>query len=187
MIEYCDRFNIQIRFSSVSRPQTNGQVESANNEIPNGIKKKIEGAKETWDEELPRILWTSRITIKEATGHTPFSLVYGSEAVLTVEIDIPSTRITYYSHSENEEEKIMNLDLLLETRGNALYGEDNRERKAGSQLGWPIQNYPLHQTRDVRIRRYEREKATPLMERRSLEEILHLTRSARGHRKNKIG
>ncbi|XP_057530029.1 uncharacterized protein LOC130808593 [Amaranthus tricolor] len=42
-IQYCDKFHIQIRFSSVSRPQTNGQVESANKEILNGIKKKIEG------------------------------------------------------------------------------------------------------------------------------------------------
>ena len=84
-------FNIQIRFSSVSQPQTNGQVESANKEILNGIKKKIEGAKGTWDEELPNILWASRTTIKDAIGHTPFSLVYGSEAVLPLEIGIPST------------------------------------------------------------------------------------------------
>ncbi|XP_057545841.1 uncharacterized protein LOC130824839 [Amaranthus tricolor] len=91
-IEYCDKFNIQIRFSSVSRPQTNGQVESANKEILNGIKKKIEGVKGNWDEELPGILWASRTTIKDATGHTPFSLVYGSEAVLPVEIGVPSTR-----------------------------------------------------------------------------------------------
>ncbi|XP_057543932.1 uncharacterized protein LOC130823331 [Amaranthus tricolor] len=119
-IEYCDKFNIQIRFSSVSRPQTNGQVESANKEILNGIKKKIEGVKGNWDEELPGILWASRTTIKDATGHTPFSLVYGSEAVLPVEIGIPSTRVTYYSHDENEEGKRANLDLLPETRGNAM-------------------------------------------------------------------
>ena len=86
----------------------------------NDIKKKIEGAKGTWDEELPDILWASRTTIKEATRHTPFSLVYGSEAVLLVEIGIPSTRVTYYSHSENEQEKITKLDLLQKTRGNAL-------------------------------------------------------------------
>lgn len=62
----------------------------------------------------------SRTTIKEATGHTPFSLVYGSEAVLPVEIGIPSTRVTFYSHGENTEEKKINLDLLPETRENAL-------------------------------------------------------------------
>ncbi|XP_057548014.1 uncharacterized protein LOC130826442 [Amaranthus tricolor] len=81
-IEYCDKFHIQIRFSSVSRPQTNGQVEAANKEILNGIKKKIEGVK--------------------------------------VEIGVPSTRVIYYSYDENEERKRANLDLLPETRGNAL-------------------------------------------------------------------
>ena len=90
-IDDCDNFNIQIRYSSVSRPQMNGQVEST---------KKIEGAKGTWDEELQCILWASRTTIKEATSHTPFSLVYRSEAVLPVEIGIRSTRITYYSHKQ---------------------------------------------------------------------------------------
>ncbi|XP_057534393.1 uncharacterized protein LOC130812803 [Amaranthus tricolor] len=119
-IEHYDRFNIQIRFSLVSQPQTNGQVESTNKEILNGIKKKIEGAKGTWDEELPGILWASRTTIKEATEHTPFSLVYGSKAILPVEIGIPSTRVTYYSHNENDKKKRTNLDLLPEIRGNAL-------------------------------------------------------------------
>ena len=84
----------------MSQPQTNGQVESANKKILNGIKKKIERAKGTWDEELPGILWASRTTVKEATSHTPFSLVYRSEAVLPVEIGIRSTRITYYSHKQ---------------------------------------------------------------------------------------
>jgi hypothetical protein len=119
-VEYCSKFNIQIRFSSVSRPQTNGQVESANKEILNGIKKKIEGAKGSWDEELPGVLWASRTTVKETTGHTPFSLVYGSEAVLPIEIDIPSTRVTFYNNDDNTAARRVNLDLLPETRGNAL-------------------------------------------------------------------
>ena len=46
-----------------------------------------------------------RTTLKDATRHTPFSLVYGSEAVLPVEIGIPSTRIAYYSYEENDAEK----------------------------------------------------------------------------------
>ena len=93
---------------------------AANKKILNGMKKKIEGEKGTWDEEVPGILWASRTTVKEATGHNPFSLVYGSEAVLPVEIGMSSTRVTYYSHKENEQEKRTNLDLLPETRGNAL-------------------------------------------------------------------
>ena len=53
----------------------NRQVESANKEVLNGIKKKIKGAKDTWDEELSGILWESRTTVKDATSYTPFSLV----------------------------------------------------------------------------------------------------------------
>ncbi|XP_057520371.1 uncharacterized protein LOC130800739 [Amaranthus tricolor] len=143
--QYCDKFGIQIRFSSVSRPQTNEQVESANKEILNGIKKKIEGLKGTWDEELPGILWASRTTVKEATGHTPFSLVYGSEAVLPVEIDIPSTRVTYYSHDENEQRKRENLDLLSETRGNALLRSMAQKKKMTRSFNRLVKTKHIHE------------------------------------------
>ena len=89
----------------------------------------MEGAKGIWDEELPDIPWASQTTIKEATGHTPFSLVFGSGAVRPVEIGIPSTRVTYYSHSENELEKRTNLDLLPETMGNALLKSIAKKKK----------------------------------------------------------
>lgn len=55
-VAYFEKFNIQIRFSSVSPPQNSDQVESANKEILNGIKNKIQRAKGIWDEELPSIL-----------------------------------------------------------------------------------------------------------------------------------
>jgi len=117
---YCAQFDIQTRFTSVARPQSNGQAEAANKVILQGIKKKVEAAKGAWVDELPGILWSTRTTVKEATGHTPFSLVYGSEAVLPVEVGIPSPRITFYDYQQNNAEKAIELDLLPETRGNAL-------------------------------------------------------------------
>jgi ribonuclease HI len=141
--EYCNKFNIHIRFSSVSRPQTNGQVESANKEILNGIKKKIEGAKGAWDEELPGVLWATRTTVKESTGHTPFSLVYGSEAVLPVEIGIPSTRITFYDHDDNAAAKRVNLDLLPETRGNALLRSIAQKQRMARQFNRHVKTKTL--------------------------------------------
>ena len=38
--------------------------------------------------------WAYNITHKMATGHTPFELVYGTEAVLPLEIELPTLRIT---------------------------------------------------------------------------------------------
>jgi hypothetical protein len=46
-----------------------------------------------------------RTTVKETTGHTPFSIVYGSKAMLSLEIGIPSTRVAYYSYKKNDAEK----------------------------------------------------------------------------------
>jgi len=45
-------------FASVGRPQTNGQVESFNKIISDGIKKKLEKAKGLWADELPNVLWS---------------------------------------------------------------------------------------------------------------------------------
>jgi hypothetical protein len=40
----------------------------------------------TWVKELPSVFWALRNTPSNATGHTPFSLVYGSEAMLPTEV-----------------------------------------------------------------------------------------------------
>jgi hypothetical protein len=40
-----------------------------------------------WVKELPLVLWVLPITQSRAMGHTPFSLVYGSEAMLPTEVE----------------------------------------------------------------------------------------------------
>ena len=46
-----------------------------------------------WYEYLPFALWGYRTTTRIAIGQTPFSLVYGFEAVLPIEIKIKSLRV----------------------------------------------------------------------------------------------
>ncbi|XP_071694275.1 uncharacterized protein [Rutidosis leptorrhynchoides] len=56
--------------------------ELANNrDIVSGIKKRLFEKRTGWVDELPNVLWAHRTTFKKSTGETPFSLVYGSEAV----------------------------------------------------------------------------------------------------------
>ncbi|XP_075080066.1 uncharacterized protein LOC142165400 [Nicotiana tabacum] len=69
---------------------------------------------------LPGILWAYRTTAKTGVGETPFSLVYGAEALIPVEIGKPSTRYTQATEESNEEEMRINLDLLEERRDAAL-------------------------------------------------------------------
>ena len=46
-----------------------------------------------WHEMLPFSLHGYRTLARTTTGETPFSLVYGMEVILPVEVQIPSLRI----------------------------------------------------------------------------------------------
>ena len=43
-----------------------------------------------WSEKLPFALWAYRTSFRTSIGATPYSLVYGMEAVLLVEIEMSS-------------------------------------------------------------------------------------------------
>ncbi|KAL5540600.1 hypothetical protein UlMin_043549 [Ulmus minor] len=53
----CSKQGIKKHFSSVAHPQSNGQVEAVNKTIKRNLEKKLEGLKNVWVEELPRVLW----------------------------------------------------------------------------------------------------------------------------------
>ena len=55
--EYCCNLGITNRCLSPAYPQSNGQAEATTKTIVNGLKKMLEGAKGTWTEELPNVLW----------------------------------------------------------------------------------------------------------------------------------
>ncbi|GJZ13989.1 reverse transcriptase domain-containing protein [Tanacetum coccineum] len=48
-------------------------------------------------EELPHVLWAHRTMIKSSNGDTPFSLTYGTEAIIPAEIGMPTLRTAYYN------------------------------------------------------------------------------------------
>jgi len=56
-----------------------------------------------WHEMLPFALHGYRTSVRTSTGATPYSLVYGMEAVLPFEVEIPSQRILTESGLEESE------------------------------------------------------------------------------------
>ena len=46
-----------------------------------------------WHEKLPYALWGYRTSVRTSTSATPYSLVYGMEAVLPVEVELASLRV----------------------------------------------------------------------------------------------
>ena len=63
-------------------------------------------------------LWDYRMSIKSATGFTSFQLVYGLEATLPIECEIPSLKIAVelLLDTSPEEERLLYLERLDETR-----------------------------------------------------------------------
>ena len=80
------------------------------------LKTKLEERKGLWAEELPKVLWAYRTTSQTSMGEAPFSLAYRVEAIIPVEIGVPSLRRETYNQEENFLLQRYELDLLKEKR-----------------------------------------------------------------------
>ncbi|XP_016192121.1 uncharacterized protein LOC107633001 [Arachis ipaensis] len=116
LASFLKNFNIQHHFSSVEHPQTTGQAEAANRIILQAMRKKLSDAKGEWADLIPEILWSYNTTIQTTTGETPFKLVYGTEALILVEVSIPTLRFEFYHHNHNIDTRKAELDLVEEDR-----------------------------------------------------------------------
>ena len=56
------------------------------------------------------------MTPKRSTGETPFSMTYGTKAVISIEISLLSSRVVCFAKGRNDESMIGNLDALEERR-----------------------------------------------------------------------
>ncbi|CAI8604819.1 unnamed protein product [Vicia faba] len=92
MTGLCEEFKIVHHNSSPYKPKMNGDVEDAHKNIKKIIQKMVVTYKD-WHEMLPFSLHGYRTSVHTSTGATPFYLVYGMEAVLPVEVEIPSLRV----------------------------------------------------------------------------------------------
>ena len=122
MIEVCTRFKIKHHNSVPYQPKMNGVVEAANKNVKKIIAKAIETYKD-WHEKLPFALHTYRTGVQTSTEATPYSLVYGMEAVLPIEVEIPFLRVLREVELEEAEwvqARYEQLNLIEEKRMKAI-------------------------------------------------------------------
>ncbi|GKC33645.1 reverse transcriptase domain-containing protein [Tanacetum coccineum] len=142
--DWCKKLNITQCFALVKHPQFNGLVERANRSLGKGIKARLCEENKNWIKELPHVLWAHRTMIKSSHGDIPFSLTYGTEAVIPAEIRMPTYRIAVVDVIHNNEELQLNLDLLKEQREYAAI------RKAKAKL--KMKKYYIARVRGVTFR-----------------------------------
>ena len=74
-------------------PKGIGQVEASNKRLLKILGKMTKENEKGWKEELPTSLWAHRTTISQATRTSPFSLVYGIEVVIPIDLVRPVVKL----------------------------------------------------------------------------------------------
>ncbi|GJX15443.1 reverse transcriptase domain-containing protein [Tanacetum coccineum] len=127
--DWCEKLCIRQCFASVKHQQANGLVERANRSLGEGIKARLDERSKDWIEELPHVLWAHRTMIKSSNGENPFSLTYGTEAVIPAEIGMPTLRTAEMDPTKNNEALGINLDLIEQRREQAAIQKAKSKKK----------------------------------------------------------
>jgi hypothetical protein len=109
----------------VAHPRANGQVERANEMILGPLRKKVfnksEKLAEKWIRELPYVVWSLRTQPSRALhGNTTFFMVYGSKAVLPVDLIFGVSGLTFKSIVGAKATRLEDIDVLEEERLNVV-------------------------------------------------------------------
>lgn len=119
----------------------------------------VSRSKKDWHERLGEALWAYRTTHRTPTQATPYSLVYGVEAVLLLEKQIPSLRIAIQeglTTEDNARLRLEELEALDERRLEAQQRLECYQARLSRALSSPIglcvnaarlkkhNNYTLH-------------------------------------------
>ena len=70
-------------------------AESSNKNLIRIIKITIEDNQRCWHQKLRTTLWVDRITPKRSIGNSPFMLVYGREARLSISLEFPTLELAH--------------------------------------------------------------------------------------------
>ncbi|XP_055961466.1 uncharacterized protein LOC130015405 [Mercurialis annua] len=119
MDKLCVEFKFKQYNASMYNAPANGLAEAFNKTLCSLLKKNVSRTKRDWHERLGEALCAYRTTHRTATGATPYSLVYGTEAVLPLECQVPSLRIAIQeglSSNENARLRLEELEALDEKR-----------------------------------------------------------------------
>jgi hypothetical protein len=136
LAKFCLEYGIVLSHSSNHYSQENGLAKYSNKNLMNIIKKVFGENKRSWDRKIKYALWADRITTKTSTGRTLFELVYGLEAKLPVNLQIPIFRFAQQYDTDGEEiqGRINQLIELDESRRKSLVKCEETRRRSKTPL-----------------------------------------------------
>ncbi|GJR18230.1 reverse transcriptase domain-containing protein [Tanacetum coccineum] len=138
--DWCEKLCIRQCFASVKHLQANGLVERENRSLGEGITARLDERSKDWIGELSHVLWAHRTMIKSSNGETPFSLTYGTEAVIPAEIGMPTLQTAKVDLTKNDEALEINLYLIEEKREQAAIQEAKSKVKMEKYYNFKVRS-----------------------------------------------
>ncbi|GKV15421.1 hypothetical protein SLEP1_g26217 [Rubroshorea leprosula] len=90
---FAKEMGFRLLTSTLHYAQANGQAEASNRIVINLLEKMVDDNPRRWHELLSDTIWAYRTSQRSSTKVTPFSLTYGHDAVLPMELSIRSLHI----------------------------------------------------------------------------------------------
>ena len=134
---------IQLIRSTPFYAQANGQAEAFDKVLIGILEKMIEENLRDWNRILSKTLWAYKTSKRSSTGVSHFSLTYGQDAVLPIEVVVPSLRVSRKNG--------LTLQEYSETMMMELKSADDRRIQAFNYM--LIQKNNVAQTYNKRIKR----------------------------------
>eukprot|EP00253_Pinus_taeda_P003824 PITA_03824 len=135
MTELTGQLGLRHDSSTPYYPQANGLVEAINKVLVIMIRRIIGIHRSNWHNMLFLVLWAYRTSVKTSIGFTPFQLVYGLEAVLPIECEIPSLRmaIELFPATSEEGRRLLYLAQIDENRYDVALAIESHAKRIKAQ------------------------------------------------------
>jgi len=135
MVELTAKLGLSHDSSTPYYPQANGQVEAINKVLKRVLQRMIEIHKRNLHLILYSALWAYRTSVRNATGFTPFQLVYGLKVVLPIQCEISSLKLAIDLLLDTSEEEACILELihLDETPRDATLANETHKKCIAAQ------------------------------------------------------
>ena len=111
------------------------------------LRRMVGDHKSNWYHVLFSNLWAYQTSVKTATGFTPFQLVYGLEAVLPIQCQIPYLQLVVelLPDTSAEEERFLYLNNLDETRRDVAFANEAHKKRVKAQYDKSIQPHVFNE------------------------------------------
>ena len=167
--QLCRRWGITKIETSGLNPQANGHVERVHRYLNASLTMAYDRVKNDWDYLLPGVVFANRVSASEATGYSPFYMMYGRDPVSPIEraFSLDDGRAKYSDDREWVRELCAGLQSTYD-KARAL----QKENDAKSVLRRSERRVEVKYTKKDQV--YLWENVTPLMvDRRKMKRLPH--------------